>query len=124
MAVRGDGAFQRAPRPLMGWGGVALVCVCLLILLAISAIALYALWRWANGLPVDLTGFAAVMSAATAAGTAIWSLVKNYLQTRSYERVEQIRAGVAPAAPFVPPPSSGGTVNDSQINPHGGPDAP
>ena len=119
--IRDDGAFQRAPRPLIGWGGVALIAVCILFLLAVTFIAVWALWRWSNGEPVDLMGFAALVGAAVPAGTAIWRLVEQYLITRHWERMDQQQRGVAPAVPFVPsPPSSG----DAMVNPHGGPGAP
>lgn len=100
-------AFQRAPRPLIGWGGVLLVAVCIVFLLILISIATFAMWRWANGQPIDLMGFAAVLGQATAAGAAVWSLVKNFILTRHGERMEEIRAGVAPASPFAPSPPSG-----------------
>lgn len=116
-----EGLFHRGPRPLMGWGGVALIAVCIVFLIAMAFIAVYALWRWANGEPVDLMGFAAVLGAATSAGSAVWSIVKNYIQTRSYERSEQIKAGVAPAGPLSQTPSPSW---ETGVNPHGGPGAP
>lgn len=98
-----EGAFHRAPRPLIGWGGVALIVVCLMFLFAVAAIALYALWRWANGQAVDLTGFAALVGAAVPAGAAIWSLVRNFIITRHTERMDQQARGTAPSVPFAPP---------------------
>ena len=42
----------------------------LAIAIAVTVIAVFALWRWANGQPVDLMGFAALVgAAATAADT-------------------------------------------------------
>ena len=58
-----EGWVHRAPRPLMGWGGVLLIVVCLLFLVVLAAIATFAMWRWANGQPIDLMGFAAVVGA-------------------------------------------------------------
>lgn len=125
MAPRPDGAFHRAPRPLIGWGGVLLLVVCLLFLSAVAAIALYALWRWANGLPVDLTGFAALMGAAVPAGAAVWDMVRRYLLDRHWERMDQQARGTAPNVPFVPSPPfppppagpspTGGLVNNEAI---------
>lgn len=119
MSAGPDGAFHRAPRPLIGWGGIALIIVCLLFLVALAAIALYALWRWANGLPVDLVGFAAVLGSAVPAGAAIWDMVKRYLFARHVERMDQQARGTAPGLPFPQPPPSGlpggGLVNDEAI---------
>ena len=117
-----DGAFQRAPRPLIGWGGVALIFVCILFLLAVTIIAVFALWRWSNGQPVDLTGFAALVGAAVPAGAAVWRLVEQYLMTRHWERMDQQGRGTAPNAPFVPSPPSEPPFEG--VNPHGGPGAP
>lgn len=104
-----EGAFRRAPRPLIGWGGVLLVIVCVMFVAALAFIATFALWRWANGEPVDMQGFAAVLTGATAAGTAVWSLVKQFMIGRTTQYVEEIRAGGAGAAPpfssTQPPPS-------------------
>lgn len=118
MSVRPDGAFHRAPRPLIGWGGVVLVAFCLLFLAALGGIFLYAIWRWANGLPLDLMGIAAVLTAAVPAGAAIWSFVKRYLFDRHMERMDQQARGTAPGLPFPqPPPASpgGGLVNEEAI---------
>jgi hypothetical protein len=106
-------AFRRAPRPLIGWGGPLLIIVCLLFLLILASIATLALWRWANGQPVDMNGFAAVLTSATAAGAAIWSLVKNYILTRSDERREEIRSGGSAPPPFASPPEGGPRPGDS-----------
>lgn len=117
--ISNNGAFRRAPRPLIGWGGVVLVIVCIVFLLILISIATFAMWRWANGQPIDLMGFAAVLGQATAAGAAVWSLVKNFILTRHGERMEEIRTGVAPNSPFVPAPSSpepsGGLVNQNAL---------
>jgi len=104
-------AFRRAQRPLIGWGGVVLIGVCLVFLMVLAFIATFALWRWANGESVDMQGFAAVLTSATAAGAAIWSLVKNFIVTRSDERREEIRAGQS-APPFDPSQQSGPPPDD------------
>ena len=105
-------AFRRAPRPLIGWNGVVLAVVCVLFLFVIALIAIYALWRWANGLPVDLMGFAALISAALPAGGYVARLLDKYMDTRSFERVEEIRAGgAAPQPPFPSPPTSPDTLD-------------
>jgi hypothetical protein len=116
-------AFRRAPRPLIGWGGVLLVIVCVFFVAALAFIATFALWRWANGEPVDMQGFAAVLTGATAAGTAVWSLVKQFMIGRTTQYVEEIRAGggarpFSSTTPSSPEPSpAGGLVNDGAINP-------
>lgn len=119
-----EGAFHRAPRPLIGWGGVLLIIVCLVFLMGIAAIALFALWRWANGMPVDLTGFAALMGAAVPAGAAVWRLVEQFLISRHYERLDQQQRGTAPNVPFPSPPPRVIVETETAVNPHGGPEAP
>ncbi len=116
----------RGVRPALGWVGIVFAVLIGLFLLAVLCIILYALFRWAEGTPVDMQGFAAVLTAATAAGTALWSLFKNYLTTRYGQRIEEIRAGIAPTSvPTTPSPSSpdGGGPFEG-VNPHGGPAAP
>lgn len=118
--VPSEGWVHRAPRPLMGWGGVLLIVVCLLFLVVLAAIATFAMWRWANGQPIDLMGFAAVLGQATAAGAAIWSLVKRFMIGREMQRADEIRTGQS-VPPFVPPPPSsptpeGGVVNTGALN--------
>lgn len=99
-----EGPLQRGWRPAIGWGGVALVIICLLFIFVVAMIALYALWRWANGQQVDMQGFAAVLTAATAAGAAVWSLVKQYIIGRTTQHVEAIRSGQgAPPFPYSTP---------------------
>lgn len=117
-----EGAFRRAQRPLIGWGGVLLVAVCVIFVAVLAFIATYALWRWANGEPVDMNGFAAVLTGATAAGTAVWSLVKQFMIGRTTQYVEEIRAGQRePPFSSTPTPSSpepsptGGLVNNNAI---------
>jgi hypothetical protein len=111
----------------MGWGGAALVWVCIIFLVLIASIATWALWRWSNGAPIDLGGFAALLGQASLAGAAVWSLAKNYIFTRRDERVEEIRAGQSappfPPAPISVPPSTappepmpgGGLVNPESL---------
>ena len=120
-----EGIYHRGARPAIGWGGVLLVVVCIIFLIALAAITLFAMLRWARGEPIDLMGFAAVLGQATAAGAAVWSLVKTYMNGRTTQRVEEIRAGAPPPPIFTTPStplSDGG--EGSMINPHGGPGAP
>jgi hypothetical protein len=99
-------ALHRAPRPLMGWGGIVLVvaCLCFLVLLAIPI--LRAVNRWADGEPVDLMGFAAVIGAAVPALGAIWDFVRRFMTDRHVERMDQQARGTAPESPFAPLPPS------------------
>ena len=115
-----EGPLQRGWRPAVGWGGVVLIVFCLLFLFAASLIALFALWRWSNGQPVDLTGFAALMGAAVPAGAAIWSLVKQSIIGRTTQHVEAIRSGqgvppfgsAPPSAPAPATPPAGPPIDD------------
>lgn len=111
-ALRPEGRLERGWRPAIGWGGVFLVAFCLMFLVIVALIALFALWRWANGQPVDLTGFAALMGAAVPAGAAIWSLVKQYIIGRTTQHVEAIRSGQS-APPFPSSPPEGPRPGDS-----------
>lgn len=116
-----DGAFQTAPRPLIRWGGVAVIVLCLVAAsVLIGGPLLRALNRWADGEAVDWMGFAAVLGALGGFLGAIWSIVGPAMAARHAERLHEIREGRQPA-PFAPSPPSGG---ESEINPHGGPDTP
>jgi hypothetical protein len=121
-----QGPFVRATRPALGWLGFAFIALCVLFILAVMGVVLYALFRWADGGSLDLQGFAMVLTSATAAGTAVWSILKNYLTTRYGQRIEEIRAGIAPPpVPTIPSPSSpDGGGQFEGVNPHGGPGAP
>lgn len=104
-----EGAFHRAPRPLMGWTGFTLAAVCVLFLLALAGIVLFAMARWATGQHVDLAGFAAVLGAAVPAGAYVAQMAQTWMNARHTERMDQQARGAAPEVPFVPstplPPS-------------------
>lgn len=121
-------ALVRGVRPTIGWLGVLFIVLCVVFITASAGIVLYAMFRWAEGAPLDWQGFAALLIASTTAGTAVWSALKQYLLTRYGQRVEEIRAGSAPPPlPTTPPPSyqdGGGQPYDGGVNPHGGPGAP
>ena len=125
MTSRDDGAFHRAPRPLIGWAGVLLIVICVLFVGAIAAAIAVGFWLTAargNGVP-DMTGGLAVLLPAVATA---WGMVAQWMHTRSAERREEIRAGSvappfpqpAPSAPPSPPAPSfpgGGLVNNQAI---------
>lgn len=98
-----EGAFHRAPRPLMGWTGFLLAAVCVLFLLALAGIVIFAMARWATGQHVDLAGFAAVLGAAVPAGAYVSQMAQAWMNARHAERMDQQQRGVAPTVPFVPP---------------------
>lgn len=119
-------AYVRGVRPGLGWLGFVFIGLCVLFILAIMGIVIFAMIQWSLGRSLDLQGFAMVLTSATAAGTAVWSILKNYLTTRYGQRIEEIRAGVAPPpVPMTPSPSlpDGGGQFEG-VNPHGGPGAP
>lgn len=115
-------AFQRAPRPLIGWGGIILLVACLAFLVLLAIPILRAVNRWADGQPVDFMGFAAVIGAAVPALGAIWDFVRRYMTDRHAERMDQQARGLPPGGvPFGPgtPLSDsspqGGLVNNEAI---------
>lgn len=112
-----EGAFYRAPRPLISWAGV-LLCLTL-VLFVIAVLAAIALGFWATaarglGVP-DFTGGLAILIPAVA---GVIFQASQVLSQRHRERMDQQARGTAPGAPFVSPPSGG------EVNPHGGPDTP
>lgn len=100
MSVPQEGWGRRAVRPAIGWGGVLLVAACLIFLILLAIPILRAVNRWADGQPVDLMGFAAVIGAAVPALGAIWDFVRKYMGDRHIERRDQIARGTAPERPF------------------------
>lgn len=93
-------AFQRAPRPLIGWLYV-LAGVASLVLVVLLAIPLLrAVNRWADGEPVDWVGFAAIASVAAGAIGQIVAQGSQWMHTRSMERRTEIQAGGSAPGPF------------------------
>ncbi|MEQ1493165.1 MAG: hypothetical protein ABL932_21730 [Terricaulis sp.] len=99
-------AFRRAPRPLIGWAAVVLMVMCLAFLAVVFfAIGQGLLLTAAKGQGVpDMTGGLAMLIPAMATA---WGVVAQWMHTRSAERREETRAGVAPPSPFPPSPPSG-----------------
>lgn len=114
-----DGAFHRAPRPLIGWATFVLVIGLVIFALAIMAAIAVGFWMTAargHGVP-NLTGgienFGTLLIAIFGAG----GLGGWWMQTRSTERRTEIAYGRAPSAPpFVP-------ANDLPPSPDGAPRA-
>lgn len=112
-----EGAFHRAPRPLILWAGALLVIGGTLFALAILAAIALGFWKTAaEGRPVpDLSGGLGVLAGAFATvGGFIWQV----LSQRHRERMDQQARGTAPNVPFDSSPPFEG------VNPHGGPNAP
>lgn len=108
-----QGAFRRAPRPLMGWlfflvGGFSLfACVALVLLL------LKGLSRWANGESVDLMGVAAIGGVLLPFLGQLVAQGAQWMHARSSERRTEIVYGGQGTPPFVqagplPPSPDGG----------------
>lgn len=92
-------AFRRAPRPLIGWVGVVLIVVCTVFVTTVLAAIALGFWLTAakgEGVP-DMTGGLAVLITAL---VPAWGMVSQWMHTRSRERREETRAGVAPRPPF------------------------
>lgn len=120
MTIPREGWVHRGIRPAIGWGMVLLVVVCIAYLVLLSIPILRAVNRWADGEPVDMTGFAAVIGAAVPALGALWDFGCRFMADRHIERRDQIARGEAPG-PFVPPPPpspspTGGLVNNQAID--------
>jgi hypothetical protein len=118
--MKQDSAFQRAPRPLILWAGVALVAggtAFVLVVLAAIAIGFWMTAARGQGVP-DLSGG---LGALAGAAVTVGAFIAQVLNQRHVERRDLIARGGAPNAPFdQAQPSPDGL----QINPHGGPDAP
>lgn len=115
--MKPEGAFHRAPRPLILWAGVALVAggtIFVLIVLAAIALGFWATAAQGRGVP-DLSGG---LGALAGAAVTIGAFIAQVLNQRHVERRDHIARGSAPDAPFVSPPGGG------EVNPHGGPDTP
>ena len=84
-----DGAFHRAPRPLIGWAGVVLVTICTLFVTVVLAAIGIGFWLTAaRGQPVpDFTGGLAVLITALAPACGF---IGQWMHTRSRERRDEI----------------------------------
>ena len=113
--ARPEGAFHRAPRPLIGWAGVVLIVICVVFIAAIAAAIAVGFWLTAaRGQPVpDLTGGLAVLLPAVATA---WGMVAQWMHTRSRERRDEIAFGGAPRPPFDPSPQSGDVPGGGLVN--------
>jgi hypothetical protein len=58
------------------------------------------LYRWSMGEGVDLNGLAAVLAAGASMLGVVIPFIVSLFRDRRMERVEQIRAGAPPRAPF------------------------
>ncbi len=99
-----QGAFRRAPRPLIGWLWLLVGLASFGFLVLLSIPMLRAVNRWADGEPVDWVGFAAVASVAAGAMGQLIGQGMQWARDRRIQSVEEMRAGVAPPPPFGPSP--------------------
>lgn len=100
-----EGAFARAPRPLIGWVTVVLILACTLFVIAVLAAIGVGFWLTAakgQGVP-DMTGGLAVLIGAL---VPAWGIAAQWMHTRSRERRDEIAWGTAPNTPFAPAPPS------------------
>lgn len=109
-------AFRRAPRPLTGWLWVLVGFASFAFLVLLAIPLLRAVNRWADGEHVDWVGFAAVASIAAGAMGQLITQGMQWMQNRSAERREEIRAGGSAAPPF-PSPAPSAPYSPPQQNP-------
>ena len=103
-----EGAFHRAPRPLIGWLAVVLLSVLVLCIAAMMIAVARGFWLTAaqgRGVPDMTGGMSALLAALVPAAGMIWQ----WMHTRSLERRTNMGVGQAPPAPF-----------DSSAGPHPG----
>ena len=109
-----EGAFHRAPRPLIGWVTVLLLLTCALFVMAVMGAIALGFWKTAaqgRGVP-DMTGGLAALIAAL---VPAWGIAAQWLHTRSMERRTQMGVGQAPEGPFASSNSADGPrPGDSQ----------
>lgn len=106
-----QGAFERAPRPLMGWAAVVLM----LMILPFIAVVLWSVAQGflrtaarGQGVP-DMTGGLAMLLPAMATA---WACIAQWMHTRSMERRTEMGVGDAPP-PFGQPSAPTGPLPPS-----------
>lgn len=106
-----EGAFHRAPRPLIMWAGFLLVAGGIVFLFAVGAAIALGFWATApRGQPVpDMSGGLGIIATAVA---TVGAFVMQVLQARHRERRDEIAFGGAPANPTISPAPSGGSSSD------------
>lgn len=116
-----EGAFHRAPRPLIGWATVVLVSALVLFICAVLAAVATGFWMTAargQGVP-DMTGGLGNLGALLAALLGAGGLGGLVFNQRHTERMDQQARGTAPNTPFDPsapsavPPGEGPRPGDS-----------
>lgn len=110
-----EGAFHRAPRPLVAWVTVILAVVLTLFVCAVLSAVAVGFWLTAargTGVP-DMTGGLGNMGALIAAITGAGGIGAAIFNHRHIERRDQIARGGGPAAPFDPSPPQGPRPGDS-----------
>lgn len=114
-----EGAFHRAPRPLMMWLAVIACMLVLTFFAFIGAAIVLAFNRAAEtGQPVpDMSGGLAAVATGLAALLPALAQFWQVFNQRHIERRDQIARGQAPVPFDSSPPFEG-------VNPHGGPNAP
>lgn len=103
-----DGAFRRAPRPLIGWATAILAVGLVLFVLVVLAAIATGFWLTigrGQGVP-NVTGGIENLATIVAAIFGAGGLGGWWMQNRSAERREEVRAGNAPP-PFDSSPAEG-----------------
>ena len=100
-----EGAFHRAPRPLIGWLTVVLVSALVLFILAVLTAIAVGFWKTAatgHGVP-DMTGGLGNLGALVAAILGSCGLGGLVFGQRHMERMDQQARGLPPYGPFPQP---------------------
>lgn len=101
--TRPEGAFHRAPRPLILWAGALLVIggtVFVLVVLAAIALGFWLTAAKGQGVP-DLSGGLGVIGGAF---VAVGTFIAQVLSQRHRERMDQQARGLPPGGPLASPP--------------------
>jgi len=109
-----EGAFHRAPRPLVAWVTVILAVVLTLFVCAVLGAVAVGFWLTAaqgRGVP-DMTGGLGNMGALIAAITGAGGIGAAIFNQRHIERRDQIARGGGPG-PFDPSPPQGPHPGDT-----------